>query len=76
MGQPVTGVLRPFMGGDELVIAGVKPHFLRATADAQGLTHQTEGCRVVGIVKDDVTIPMQFGLLPHRQVIRCLRQRL
>jgi hypothetical protein len=64
------------VGGYQLVVGGVDLHHLSTTPDPQLLSNQTKGGRVVGVVEDQVAVPVQFDLFPHSQVVGSTWQRL
>ena len=69
MGSRGGRTLGAVVGSHQLVVGGVDLHVPTAAAHPQLLPHQAEGGRVVGMIKDQVAIPMQFDLFPHRQII-------
>jgi hypothetical protein len=74
VGQAVSRTLRPRMGGDQGVVAGVDADLLAATTHAQGLTEAAVGSRIKGVVEDHVPIAVQLHTLPDRQIIGGWRQ--
>ena len=63
------------MGGDQFIALGVDAHLATAALDAQLLSHQPEGRRVVGLLEDHMAVAVQLHLFPDDQVVVCGRQR-